>query len=136
MKRIIAVILLFVVPVAQAEPRKHWYKDPKALLIVGAALASSAIATKMAHDCRVRNGEGPCNGGYGAFGGREGVRFGFTAGLTALSLGMRHDDLKGWPAFALGVTAFNLTEGLKDNYKSCGPGRHFLEGTKSTCVPN
>jgi hypothetical protein len=109
MRKIIAAILLFTLPsLAQAEPKKHWYKDPKVLLVIGAAIASSAVATHEIHDCRAKGRIELCpGGGYGPFPAREGARAGMTFTLAGVSLGMRHNGWKEWVLPSLVATGIN-----------------------------
>lgn len=85
--RIAALLLLLLPTVASAEPRHHWYKDPKNWMLIATSIAASAYATHEIHDCRMRNDLIHCpDGGYGEFRAREEIRLGGALGMAALSI--------------------------------------------------
>jgi hypothetical protein len=113
MRQAIAILLLLAVPVAQAEPRKPWYRDWKSLLVVGAAVGSSIAATHEIHDCRLKGRIELCpGGGYGPFAARQGARAGMTFSLVGVSLGMRHRSWKEWAVPSLIATGINTAEAV------------------------
>lgn len=132
MRKIIGCfIVLFLAPTSPAKP---WYKDWRALTVVGISLGSSVAATHEAHACRQRFGPAPCEGGYGEFAAREGLRFGMSAGMSALSLWGRHEGFKEWPVWAAGFGAYSTYVAVHQTTIGCPVGEHFLYGTKKTCV--
>jgi hypothetical protein len=148
MKHFILAVLLAICPVSimaqNAAPplpvvktHKAWYKDIRVWTVIGISLGASAAATYEAHECRLRNGIAPCDGGYGEFKAREIVRAVSTVGEDAIALGMRHQDIaaKYWLPVALGFPAYNTYVAVHESLKGCPAGEEFLYGTKFTCVP-
>lgn len=124
-------------PVVQINlPDKVWYKDWKVWAVIATSKIASGLATKEAHDCRVRNGPGPCEGGYGPFKAREFVRLGASFGFDIIGIWGRHMGIKEWALFPVGFAAYNTSVAIRQSRISCPAGEHFLYGTKSTCVEN
>jgi hypothetical protein len=133
--RCIIVFLLLLCPtMLSAQPNKPWYKDKKVWFVIAHSVGSSIAATHEAHQCRLRFGPAPCDGGYGEFRAREWVRFGSSIGLTALSLWGRHQDIKVWAAPSTAFSSYNTSVAVRQARIGCPAGQHFLEGTKFTCV--
>lgn len=115
---------------------KPWYKDVKVWVILGIGIGASAAATHWSHECRVKFGPAPCDGGYGEYRAREGARMVGTLGMDALALWGRHEGFKEWPIMALGYPAYNTYVAAHQSRIGCPTGEHFLYGTKDTCVDN
>lgn len=130
MKVLAAIALLLLASPIEAKP---WYKDWKAWAVVTASLGSSAAATHWSHGCREKFGPAPCQGGYGAFAAREGVRFGTAAILTGHALWGRREGYRDWPVFALGFAAYNTSVAYRQTLVGCPAGQEFVYGTKFTC---
>jgi hypothetical protein len=125
-------ILLCFAASVDAQP---WYKDKKVWLLIGASVASSAVATKEAHDCRERVGIGFCSGGYGPFAARETVNMIGTIGTDALGLWGRHMGIKEWFVLPVGYTVYNTYTAYDQTLKGCPAGQVPVYGTKYTCQP-
>lgn len=127
------LVLIMVLATAQISEAKPWYKSWKAWTVMGVSLGSSAAATHYSHTCRQQFGPAPCQGGYGPFKAREGLRFGLSAGLTAISLELRHQDDKVWPLIPIGFAAYNTSVAFRQSKIGCPAGQEFVYGTKFTC---
>jgi hypothetical protein len=121
--------------VSSSVDAKPWYKDWKAWTFIGISLSSSAAATHWSHECREKFGPAPCQGGYGAFAAREGVRFGTAVILTGHGLWGRREGYKDWAVFALGFAAYNTSVAYRQTLVGCPAGQEFVYGTKFTCKP-
>ena len=131
--KVFACLLLFT-SIAQASP---WYRDKKVWAVIGSSIASSAVATKEAHDCRLRKDAGIsfCNGGYGPFAAREVVRMAGALGTDALGLWGRHMGIKEWSALPLGYSGFNVYVAAQQAGIGCKAGTWPVWGTKYDCQP-
>jgi hypothetical protein len=127
-----------VTPIAPVKTHKAWYKDWKVILGLGISIGASGAATYEAHECRLRVGVAPCDGGYGEFKAREIVRFAGTVGEDAIALGMRHQGFafKYWAPVMFGFPAYNTSVAIRQPLISCPTGEKFLYGTKYTCIPD
>jgi hypothetical protein len=140
-KAAVCLLLLFspVLLSAQAAPAaksKVWYKDWVTWAVIGFSLGASAAATHFSHECRVKYGVAPCDGGYGEYKAREIVRGVGTLGEDAVALGMRHAGFKfkEWAPVAFGLPAYNTSVAYRQTLKGCPAGEHYLAGTKYTCT--
>jgi hypothetical protein len=125
------IVFLLCASTLSAQP---WYKDHKVWAVIGSSIASSAVATKEAHDCRLREGISFCSGGYGPFAAREAVRMSATIGLDALGLWGRHLGIREWAALPLGNTAYNAYDAYDQTLKGCPVGQWPVYGTKYNCT--
>lgn len=105
-----------------AEPKHHWYKDKKNWFLIGVAVASDFYATHEIANCRARNDIQHCpDGGYGPFKGREGIRYGTSAGMVILSIWAREHWHGGWKTELLNdapvmlYSGYNFRVGISDH---------------------
>lgn len=115
-------------------PINHW----KPITAVIVPMASSASATYEAHECRERKNAGIafCEGGYGEFAAREGVRAGVSFTMAMMSLyGLKH-HYKEWALPFTGWSAFNIYTAIHESQIGCPVGTHPVYGTKYNCSPN
>ncbi len=128
--------LLLAGTLSAEPPSKPWYKDWKVWAVIGTSIASSAVATKEAHDCRMRPNAGIsfCQGGYGEFKARESVRMGTSLLLDGIGIWGRHEGYKEWPSFALGFTGYNTYVAAQQAGIGCKAGTWPVWGTKYNCV--
>lgn len=111
---------------------QHWRPIAATVFVMG----SSVAATHWSHECREKFGPAPCEGGYGAYSAREGVRGGMSLTMDLMSLYGRKKGYKEWllPAGAWGV--YNVYVAAHQAGIGCPTGEHFVYGTKFTCIEN
>jgi hypothetical protein len=100
-------------------------------------MASSIAATYQAHKCRQRPNAGIafCDGGYGEFAAREGVRNVGQAGLVAISLWGRHEGYPEWFAPSAGYAGYNISVAWRQSQIGCPAGEEPVYGSKYNCQP-
>jgi hypothetical protein len=125
-----AALLLVTIPEAQAKP---WFKEWRVWTAVGISIGSSIAATHAAHECRLRFGPAPCDGGYGPFKAREGMRFVTAAGLSAVGVAGARMGFKETMAPSLAFAGYNLRVAVRQGSVGCPAGQEFVYGTKFTC---
>jgi hypothetical protein len=114
--RAFTAVLVASLLLGMSTPAKPWYRDWKNWAVIGAATASSLVATHQGSSCRQRAGVAPCSGGYGSFNGREyGVRLGTSVGLAALSVWGHQEGLPEWAVPAASVATFNAVVAVKQS---------------------
>jgi hypothetical protein len=111
MTRGLCLILMFLVPMANARPR--WKTVVEVGFVTGVAVGSTIFQTKSASNCRAHNDVSVCFGGYGSPKAMTGLIVGESAGFLALSLGARHWGVKEWALPSLGSSTFNIVSGVK-----------------------
>jgi DNA-binding CsgD family transcriptional regulator len=134
LSRILALSIALCL-VSSSVDAKPWYKDWKVWLVVGVSLGSSAAATHWSHECREKFGPAPCQGGYGAFAGREGVRFGTSAVMSGLAIWGYREGYPEWWVPAVGFGGYNTYVAIGQTRVGCPAGQEFVYGTKFTCKP-
>ena len=123
--KIILILALLVPGVAEAKP---WYKDWTNYLRIGIAAGSSIYATREIHHCRQRNDLIHCpDGGYGAFKAREGIRFGASMGIAAVSVYGHGHWTHGWKNALVNdlpvgaITGYNIRVGYVNQSRPTFP---------------
>lgn len=115
-----------------------WYKDWKVWRMVGTSIASSAMATREAHDCRMRKNAGIafCQGGYGEFAARESIRMAGSLALDGVGILGRHWGIREYTIFADGWSINNTRIAAQQAGIGCKAGTYPEYGTKYNCLPD